>query len=387
MHDTTPPVINDTFAEINLNALKENFFKVREEASSGLSSIRKICSIVKANAYGHGMFEVSRALAEAGTDFLGTANYSESISLRAYLAGTAHKDIPIICLGLLTEEEKFFKQIAANDIEVTVSDYAIAELLNNFASGINKTITVHVKVDTGMNRIGFPADEAYEAVKKLSSLKNLKLKGIFSHFATSELPESRFAKKQLQIFKEIVSRIENEITKFELRHIQNSGGILNFKDEYFNMVRPGIVLYGYYPDRKTVKKDIGITPIMTLKSKVSLIKEVDKRKSISYGRKYYTKKKTKIASVPIGYGDGYSRLLSNKSQVVINNRLYAEVGTVCMDWIMVDIGEDDSVKVNDEVILLGKEYPAYNHSELIGTIPYEITCNISPRVQRIYVEK
>lgn len=387
MHETRAAVINDTFAEINLKTLKENFFKVREEASSGLEAARKVCSIVKANAYGHGMFEISQALAEAGTDFLGTANYSESISLRSYLAGTPHKDVPIICLGLLTEEKKYFEHIAANDIEVTISDYGIAELLNNFASGINKSINVHVKIDTGMNRIGFPAEEAYEAVKKLSTLKNLNLKGIFSHFATSEMPKSRFAQKQVHVFKDIVSRIENNIVKFELRHIQNSGGILNFKDEYFNMVRPGIVLYGYYPDRKTVKKDIGITPVMTLKSKISLIKEVDKRKSVSYGRRYYTKKKTRIASVPIGYGDGYSRLLTNKSQVVINNKLFAEVGTVCMDWIMIDIGDDKDVKVNDEVILLGKEYPAYNHSELIGTIPYEITCNISPRVQRIYVEK
>lgn len=188
-------------------------------------------------------------------------------------------------------------------------------------------------------------------------------------------------------FKNFVKEVEHNLTKIELKHISNSGGILNYNDPFFNMARPGISLYGYYPDRKKAVKDIGINPVMTLKSKVSFIKDLDKNQSISYGRKYFTKKKTKIASIPIGYGDGYPRQLTNKSKVLINGKYYKTVGTVCMDWIMADIGNNSGVNVNDEVILFGKKYPAYKLSDITGTIPYEITCNISSRVQRIYVNR
>ncbi|MCY7363498.1 MAG: alanine racemase, partial [Ignavibacteria bacterium] len=194
-------------------------------------------------------------------------------------------------------------------------------------------------------------------------------------------------------FKKLLQEIEHNIKKIELRHICNSGGILNYNDPYFNMVRPGISLYGYYPDIKKVRKkkgsdtgsEIGINPVMTLKSKVSFIKTLDKNQSISYGQKYFTKSKTKIASIPIGYGDGYPRLLTNKSYVEISGKLYRTVGTVCMDWIMADLGINSDIKVNDEVILIGKNYTADKLAELTGTIAYEITCNISSRVQRRYI--
>lgn len=179
---------------------------------------------------------------------------------------------------------------------------------------------MQIQVDSGINRIGILLKDAYESVQKINSLSNINISGIYSHFATSEIPDHPYALKQLINFKSLVKELEQNIMKFDLKHISNSGGILNYNDPFFNMVRPGISLYGYYPDRNKVVKDIGIKPVMTLKSKVKFIKELDKSQSISYGRKYFTKSKTKIASVPIGYGDGYSRLLTNKSSIVIKRK-------------------------------------------------------------------
>ncbi len=378
--------VNDTFAEINLSELKRNFNIIKKLAGKRNKNGVKICSIVKANAYGHGMNETGKALAGYGTEYLATADYSESIILRNYLKKFS-VNIPVLCLGILTENKKYFEDIAGGDIDVTITDYKIAFYLNNFAKSRNKKINIQIQMDSGINRIGFDIKDGYEAIKKLSGLENLKIKGIYSHYATSEIPRNSYALRQLNDFKNFVKEVEHNLTKIELKHISNSGGILNYNDPFFNMARPGISLYGYYPDRKKAVKDIGINPVMTLKSKVSFIKDLDKNQSISYGRKYFTKKKTKIASIPIGYGDGYPRQLTNKSKVLINGKYYKTVGTVCMDWIMADIGTNSGVNVNDEVILFGKNYPADKLSDITGTIPYEITCNISSRVQRIYVNR
>jgi len=381
-------IINDTYAEINLNELKNNFNKIKNYTGKD----KKICSVVKANAYGHGMNETAKVLSESGTDYLGTADYSESIILSKYLKNFSLKT-PILCLGILTENGKYFDEIIKGNIEVSIADVKIAEYLNNFAKSRNKKINIQIQADSGINRTGFLLKDVYEAFEKINKLENLRIKGVYSHFATSENPRNSYALRQLSEFKKLLQEIEHNIKKIELRHICNSGGILNYNDPYFNMVRPGISLYGYYPDIKKVRKkkgsdtgsEIGINPVMTLKSKVSFIKTLDKNQSISYGQKYFTKSKTKIASIPIGYGDGYPRLLTNKSYVEISGKLYRTVGTVCMDWIMADLGINSDIKVNDEVILIGKNYTADKLAELTGTIAYEITCNISSRVQRRYI--
>jgi alanine racemase len=373
----------DTYAEIDLQTLKNNFNAIKKFSNKNSIENVRICSVVKADGYGHGMNEVGKSLAEAGTDYLGAADYNESIQLKDYLKKYTEKNIPILCLGILTDD-KFFEKIISRNIDVTITDVKIAAALNDFAKSRNKKINIQIQVDSGINRIGFKSVDVPAAVQKLIRMENLKLKGIYSHFATSEIHNNSYSLKQLREFKMLVKELEQNIIKFELRHISNSGGILNFKDPFFNMVRPGITLYGYYPDRKKVVKDIGIKPVMTLKTKVKFIKTLEKGQSISYGRKYFTKTKTKIASLPVGYGDGYSRLLSNKAKVCIGGKFYNIAGTVCMDWVMVDLGIRSKVKVNDEVIMFGKEYPAYNLSEIMKTIPYEITCNISKRVNRIY---
>jgi len=376
----------DTYAEINLNTLRKNFKAVKDFANRNLSGKIKVCSIVKANAYGHGMNETGKVLSEYGTDYLGTADYYESIQLSDHIKKYSVKDTPVLCLGLLTDNT-LFKEVISRNIDITVADIKIASQLNDFAKSKNKKINVQIQVDSGINRVGFKQEDVYEAVRKLMLMKNIKLKGIYSHFATSEISNDQYSIKQLREFKSLIKELEINLIKFELKHISNTGGILNYKDPFFNMIRPGISLYGYYPDRSKVVKDIGIKPVMSLRTKVKFIKTLRKKQSISYGRKYFTRSETKIASLPVGYGDGYSRQLSNKAKVFIKGKFYNIAGTVCMDWVMVDIGIDSKIKVNDEVIMFGKEYPVYNLSEIMKTIPYEVTCNISQRVKRIYTEK
>ncbi len=377
--------VNYTYAEIDLRNLRHNLNAVRNEAQrSGAGNEVKICSVIKSNAYGHGMNETGKALAEFGSEYLGTADYRESLILSRYLEKKSKKMPKILCLGILTEEKKFFEDVVNRGIEASLSDLKIASLLNEYARSVNKKATVQIQVDTGMNRIGFQLKDAYAAAESISRMKHLRVRGIFSHFATSEDAGSAFAKKQLLDFKSLVRSLESNVMKFRLRHIANTGGILNFNDPYFNMVRPGISLYGYYPDRKKVMKDIGIKPVMTLRSRVNQLSEVPGKTSISYGRLHLTSKPTMIASIPVGYGDGYSRLLTNRSKVMINNKLYKTVGAVCMDWVMADVGNSTDVKVNDEVILFGEGYPAYKISDITGSIVYEVICDVSSRVQRVY---
>ena len=378
--------INYTYAEINLKTLRKNLSIIRREAGqAGSGEKMKICAVIKSNGYGHGMNEIGAAFSEFGSEYLGTADYRESLILHDYLKkNTKGKMARILCLGILTEEKKFFDEVVNKGIEASLSDVGIAGMLNQYAKSVNKKATVQIQVDTGMNRIGFSLRDAYAAVEAISGMKHLRVKGIFSHYATSEIPGSSFALRQLREFKELVKSLESNVMKFELRHIANTGGILNFRDPYFNMVRPGISLYGYYPDRKKVTKDIGIRPAMTLRSRVNFIRHVPAKSSISYGRLHVTGKPTRIASIPVGYGDGYSKLLTNRSKVLINGRLYNTVGAVCMDWVMADIGNSPAVNVNDEVILFGEDYPAYRISEITGSIVYEVICNVSSRVQRVY---
>ncbi len=374
---------SDTYAEIDLKIFNNNFKKIKEYARSK-NSDTKICSIVKANAYGHGMNVIAEELSRQGTDYLGTADYSETAALRNYLDSKKLKKVPILCLGLVTEKNELTESLAGKNIEFSVADIGSAKMLNDIGKKINRKPVIHIQVDTGINRTGIKTEEAYKAAAEISGLKNIKVKGIYSHFATSEIPGNKYSELQLRKFKTAVKEIEESIMKFELRHISNTGGILNFNDGYFNMVRPGISLYGFYPDEKKVNHRIGIEPVMTLKSKIKFIKELDKGESISYGRTFFTNRRTRIASIPAGYGDGYPRSLSNRSKVFINGKFYKTAGTVCMDWIMADIGLKDKIKINDEAELFGRNYPAHKLAALTNTISYEITCNISSRVKRIY---
>lgn len=389
MRKKNPNSINhfgyDTYAEVNLRNLKQNFNLIRKASNKkNKSKNTKICAVVKANAYGHGMCRVAEELFHNGADYLGTAFITESIELSEHFR-RIKKDAKIICLGTITEDEEHFKDVIRHGFEVTLTDVKTAKALNSYARNNNKAVTAHVKIDTGMNRTGFLFHDAYKAVEELKKLKHINLIGAYSHYATSEKPGNSYSLKQLKRFKQVVREIESGITKFEIKHIENSGGILNFRDDFCNMTRPGILLYGYYPDKSKMQDDLGIKPVMRMISKVSQIKELDKGESISYGRRYFTKNRTRIISIPIGYGDGYSRGLTNRSEISIKGKLYPTVGTVCMDWVMADVGLNDKIKPNDKVIIFGPEYSADELAELMNTIPYEIITNVSSRVPRIYM--
>lgn len=391
MDKKSPPhLINDSYAEIDLKALKNNFFIVKKLFSK--SSLKRfpnnkfICSVVKADAYGHGMLECAHELALAGTDFLGTADYSESLRLASYLK-SKKVNTPIFCMGTLPTSKAHLQLIAKENFQYTIVDVDDAKKLNSVAATLNKALNVQIQVDSGMNRVGFPIQNAYAAIEQILKLKNLNVVGIYSHFATSEIPHHKFAVRQVNAFKKFINEVEANLHKFKYKHISNTGGAFNYNDDTFNLIRPGISLYGYYPDDEYYDVKTGLKPVMAFKSKVRFIKKVSKGRSISYGRRYYTDKDTYIGSIPVGYGDGYPRSLTNKGKVLIRKKLYNIVGTVCMDWLMIDLGAKPEVKINDEVTLFGSGYPVYETAKLANTIPYEITSNITPRIPRIYINK
>jgi alanine racemase len=304
----------------------------------------------------------------------------EGIELRK-----AHIHYPIHVFTVPSREQ--LQLFVINDLEATICTIDIAKRLNAIAKQQGKRVSIHIKIDTGMGRIGVSFDEAISFVKSISTMSNLLVKGIFTHFASSDEKNLSFANEQLQRFRSIVTQLELMDIHIPLVHCANSGAILQIPDSYFDMVRAGIMMYGYTPSRET-KTSVAIQPVMSLKSEIGFVKTVLKGTSISYSRRYFTKKKTTIASVTVGYADGYFRTLTNKTSVLINGKKFPVVGTICMDQIMIDVGSE-RVSIGDEVVLIGKSktkhISAWEISENIGTIPYEVTCAVSSRVPRKYI--
>ncbi len=381
--------MNPTRAEIDFSKLAYNLQQIRKHINkkSGSKKI-KICGVVKANAYGHGIEPVSKELADLGVDYLGVANYDEAIKLRKLIP-----DAPILVFGTLIhsklQPEKYVSLLLRYNLIATVASLDTAKFLDEYSGLLGQKFTVHIEVDTGMKRIGFDVCRAYKNILQICSLKNLIVEGIFTHFATSESHSKKFAKEQLSKFKELLNKLKRKSgIEFSVVHAANSGAVFDLKDSYFNMVRPGLMLYGYKPSGE-IKNKIDLKPIMNFKSKVTFIKKVEAGESISYGREFYTKKSTFIASVPVGYGDGYWRRLSNKSKVLINKKFYSVVGAVTMDWLMVDLGSIHKIKIGDDVLLMGEEngsrIGADKLAKIGGTIPYEMLCSIADRVERVYI--
>ncbi|HTK83116.1 MAG TPA: alanine racemase [Bacteroidota bacterium] len=362
-----------TRAEINLKALKHNFDGIRKRVGTGV----RVMGIVKANAYGHGMTEVADALAGFGCDYLGVGFLEEGIALREH--GTT---LPVLVLGgvLGSQVSEFLRY----ELDITVSSIFIAEQVQAEAAKRNMKARVHLKIDTGMERIGIRAENAGPFIRRVSEMKNLEIAGIYSHFATSDERDKTFAREQLNRFNKVLEGMNSPPA---LVHIAASGAIIDLPASYYSMVRPGIMLYGCYPSHET-SESVRLEPVLSLKSQVVYLKEVPANTSVSYGRKYYTKSDTRIATVPIGYGDGYSRRLTNNTAVLIGGRRFPVVGTICMDQIMVDVGMNPAVSVGDEVVLVGRqgqeEITMWELADTLGTIPYELLTGILPRVPRIY---
>lgn len=370
--------MNSTFAEINLNYLVKNYLNIRKKTST------KVMAVVKADAYGHGMLECAKildSLEKNSPEYYGVALIKEAIELRK---STKIKK-PILCFAPFDfcqiNNYSKFKIIPTINSEIQCKN--ILKLKNK------KKLEVQIKINTGMNRLGIRFDQAFEWIKKLSLMNNIIIDGIYTHFATSDEKDKTFAYLQLKRFKNLLYRLKNAGINYGLAHAANSGAILDIPESYLDMVRPGISLYGYYPSLDTTKS-IKLQPVMSLYSYISTIHEIDKNESIGYGRIFIVNQKGKYGTVPIGYADGLNRFLSNQLNVIINNKLFEQVGRVSMDRITIKL-DDHKVKIGSKVVLLGLvknlEINAWDWASKLKTIPYEITCSITKRVERNFIFK
>ena len=368
------------WAEINLDNLIYNVNSIKKKISPNT----QIMAVVKADAYGHGAIEVSRVLVRNGINMLAVAIIDEALQLRHY-----NFDVPILILGFTPFE--LSAQVVENDISQTVYTFEQAYYLNEAAKKIGKKAKVHIKVDTGMGRIGFLCNkESIETIIKIASLSHIELEGIFSHFSSADDPESdSFTYEQFLKFENFVKELNKNRVYFKYKHIANSSAAIRFPQYQLDIVRLGLVLYGLYPS-EAVKTEISLKPVMSIKAKVINVKEVPKGYPISYNRKYVTPCKSKIATIPIGYADGFTRVGSEKRYVLINGEYAKVVGNICMDQCMVDVTHIGDVKIGDEVVIIGRqgknEITADDLASQIGTINYEVICSVSKRIPRVYIK-
>ena len=310
-------------------------------------------------------------------DYLGVASIDEGIKLRK-----ANIKLPILVLGLILKKdiEPLFKY----ELAATVCSEELALALSKRASSFHKPINIHIKVDTGMGRIGVMQKEALKIIKNIQKLKFVNIEGIFTHFACADF-DKNFTSYQIDLFEGLISELERQAINIPLVHAANSAGIINYKKSHFNMVRPGLIIYGLYPFSTP---HINLKPVLSLKTKVIYVKKVPKGYGISYGHTYVTKKDTTIVTLPIGYGDGYPRNLSNQASVLIRGKRFKISGRICMDQIMVDV-QDTPVKIGDEAVLIGSQgknkITAEELADLSNTIPYEIVCGLGSRIPRVYI--
>jgi len=367
--------VRSTFVEVNLSQLARNLNAIHNAVAPA-----KIMVVVKANAYGHGLAEVSRFL-DPLVDYLGVAVLEEGILLRKMGVQT-----PILVLGGIWGDQ--IPAYIENDLTFTAPSVERLEQINQAASASGKKAKVHLKIDTGMERIGVHYYNAHHLQEAALNCEHIEVEGIFSHFANSDAADLTHARLQLERFNEALHFYEKRSLPAPVRHMANSGGILQIPASYFDMVRPGILLYGVYPSPE-VQRSVAVKPALSWKSRVVYFKVTHPGHPVSYGSTWQSNHDVRIVTVPVGYGDGYFRSMSNRAQVVIHGKRYPQVGRVCMDQIMVNI-EQDSAFNGDEVILIGEAENGARVTveELAGwadTIPYEILTNINTRVPRVFV--
>lgn len=363
------------WAEIDLSALKHNLEYAKKRIG------RKVICVLKADAYGHGAVECGKYLQESGADMFAVATLSEAIKMRDN--GITR---PILILGYTPPE--YAGILSELDVEQTVIDEAHAIAINDAARKCHRVVKVHVKLDTGMSRAGIYAQanhkEAIDAVERICQMKYLDAVGMYTHFAAADDPnEEEYTKLQYKNYAIIYNGLAERGIRIDNCHVSNSAAILN-SSIHFDSVREGIMLYGMYPDSLPVEKGV-LSPVMTLKARVAQVRELPAGTTVSYGRTYMTNTDMKSAVIAIGYADGYPRRLSNRARVSIGGREYPQIGRICMDVCMADVTNGD-VKQGDEVILFGKGGMSIEEvSQIVGTINYELTCLITNRAKRIYI--
>jgi alanine racemase len=351
---------------------------------------RKILAPVKADAYGHGAVVIARAALEAGVSHLGVARVSEAVELRA---NGIHA--PILLLSIPAPGE--IEAVVEHDIICLVSDISLTDMIHACATKNQKPVSVHIKIDSGMGRIGISPEDAPEFARFISQKKFLRLDGVCTHLSVSDsdVPSNiEYTKRQITRFTEAVDMIKRAGINPGIVHAAASGGTLLYPESYFDMARPGIMLYGYAPSNEVAEK-ADVRPVMELVTKVSFLKKIKKGEAVSYGRKWTAPEDTTVATLPMGYADGLPRTASGKLFFTINGRRYPQIGTICMDQCMVDLGPDTSVRLWDDVTIFGGTHDAgpetapltaASIADITGTIPYEILCGIGKRVPRVYTD-
>lgn len=382
MKDTFP---NRTWAEIDLDILAENIREIRRITSPGA----EVMGVVKADAYGHGAIEVARVLLENGASRLAVSMLDEAIELR-------HAGITAPVLILSQIDERRIHELIEYDITETVFTLSFARALSREASKTNKAIKIHIKLDTGMGRVGFPAaPESVEEILVISKLPGLDIEGIFTHFATSDEPDNEYCERQFARFTDIVGELESKGLKIPVRHVSNSAALMRFPHMHLDMVRAGLILYGMWPKGcPDAYMPITLKPVMTLKSAVIHVKDLDEGETVSYGRRFAASRRSVIATIPIGYADGYARRLSNRADVLFRGQRARVIGSICMDMCMIDVTDfAERPEIGDEIVLFGTETVGNRKcslsvdeiSDLLDTINYEITCLIGKRVPRVFL--
>lgn len=373
-------LLRPVWAEIDLDKIALNMRNIKK-----LVHNKDVIAVIKADAYGHGALDIAPVLIENGASRFAVAVITEALEL---INGGIK--CPIMILGYTPLE--FGEDLINNNIEQTVYDLNYAKKLSEIATKLGKTAKIHIALDTGMGRIGFiPNEESLKDVLEISKLKGIEIIGIFTHFSTSDEKDKEYTNIQFKKIKDFNEELIKNGLNIKIKHVSNSGAIIDLPETYLDAVRAGIILYGYYPSNEVKKEQLNIEPALTLKTKVAHVKTLDKDMYVSYGRKFKTDRKSVIATIPIGYADGYSRSLSGKAKVIINGKFANVVGRICMDQCMVDVTDIGEVKVGDEVILLGEEnglkFNADDMAEIMETINYEVLCMLKHRVPRVYKSK
>lgn len=367
-----------TYAEVNLQAVRHNI----EEARKNIKSDTKIMAIVKANAYGHGAVPVSKALISQ-VDAYGVAMIEEALELR-----DAGIDKMILILGYTGEE--WYEELVKHCISQTIYTYDMAKKLSDVAVSHGKQTPIHIKIDTGMGRIGFaPTEESVGIVEKISQLPGVFIEGIFTHFARADEKTIEAAKEPFARYMQFVQELEKKGIRIPIRHVSNSASIISFPEANLDMVRSGITTYGLYPSEDVPKEILKLQPAMSWKSKISYVKPIEPGTSVSYGGTFTAEKPMIVATVPVGYADGMKRDLSGKGRVLVHGQYARILGRVCMDQFMIDVTDISNVKMGDTVTIFGKDgdkcIPVEEIAEMSHSFNYEFVCSISNRVPRKYI--
>ncbi len=365
--------LGPTVAEIDLDALAHNYHQIRSRVDPAV----KILAVVKDSAYGHGAVVIARELGRLGVDLLGVAIAGEGVELRDGGIKT-----PILILSGIYEEE--IDSIFQYDLIPMVFDGEIGKLLSDKAKRKNRRVKVHLKFDTGMGRLGVPVEGAREFLAYMKGFPNLVIDGVASHFS---MADEEYTRGQLKAYRGVVELFHGEGIRPTYWHISSSAPMIDFPDSWFNLIRPGILIYGSYPNRDYIGR-IALRPMMRLRTRIGCLKKVPAGTKISYGGTYITQRESLIATLPIGYGDGYNRLLSNRGEALLKAKRIPVVGRICMDMTMVDVTDVEDASPGDEVVLMGRqggdEIPVEEIAEKIGTISYEVLCGVGKRVPRVY---